>query len=319
MAWWVGFGLALAMAALWMRNRRITQSLRHVTPQPGMRVHRYPTAFGEMAYRVEGDGPPLVLIHGLGPGSSHHVFDRNIPALAQHFKVYAIDLLGFGLSDMPNITYTGDRMARTVADFLRDVVGEPATVVAAGVSSAFAARAVAQHPELAENLVLVNPVGEVRRTLGRRVASMLGGVPLFERSVYYGMTDKARMANRLRSRYFADPSRVDEAMVEQYFANARQPGADRAIRDMIAGRMDLDLACELSSLPVPLSILWGRHAMQPTFDTAQRFVGAKPDTCLCVFEHSAMFPQLDESDSFNQFLIDRFAQQKASTGSRSIG
>jgi pimeloyl-ACP methyl ester carboxylesterase len=313
-AWWLGFGLALGLAAVWVRNRRITASLRNVTPQAGTKVNRYPTAFGEMAYRVEGSGPPLVLIHGLGPGAGHHLFERNLTDLAKHFRVFAIDLLGFGLSDKPNITYTGDRMARVIADFLRDVVGGPATVVASGLSSAFAARALAEHPELASNLVLVNPVGEVRRTMGRRLASVLGSVPLLERSVYYGMTDKGRIANRLRSRYFSDPSIADDTMVDQFFANARQPGADRAIRDMIAGRMDLDLACELSNLQVPLSIIWGRHALQPTQEKAQSLVDAVPNACLCVFENSAMFPQTDESELFNQFLTDRFLEQPAKAG-----
>jgi pimeloyl-ACP methyl ester carboxylesterase len=316
-AWWLGFGVALAGVVLWMNDRRITTSLRHLTPAPGETVHRYPTAFGEMAYRVVGDGPPLLLIHGLGPGASHHLFDRNIDALARHFKVYAIDLLGFGLSDKPHITYTGDRMAQTITDFLRDVVGGKATVVASGLAGAFAARALAQHPELAEHLVLVNPIGQSLRTLGRGLATALGSVPILGRNLYYGMTGKSRMADRLKSRYFQDPSLVSDKLVEQFVANARQPGADRAIRDLIAGRLDLDLACELSDLQVPLSIIWGRHAMQPTLERTRNLVEAKPGAHLCVFENSGMFPQTDETDSFNQFLVDRFAEQKTSPGGRS--
>jgi len=318
-AWWVGFGLAAGLGAMWMVNRRIRNGLRHVEAPSGAMIGRYPTAFGEMAYRVAGQGTPLVLIHGLGPGASHHVWDRNIDELAKHFKVYAVDLLGFGLSDKPAITYTGDRFSRVIAEFLRDVVGEPAVVVAASLPATFAARALAHHPELASELVLVNPVGEIRRTVGRRLISALTRVPILDSSLYFGMTRRSTIADRLRSQYFVDPGAATDSLIEQFHANARQPGADRAIRDMIGGRMDLDLATELAHLEVPLSILWGRHAVTPPVSEAHGLMNVKPNATLSVFENSAMFPQADEADNFNQFLIGRFAHQAAGTSGQSAG
>ncbi len=51
---------------------------------------------------VAGQGVPLVLVHGGGPGSSgEYGWWRNIPALAQHFQVFALDRIGVGLTDTP--------------------------------------------------------------------------------------------------------------------------------------------------------------------------------------------------------------------------
>jgi pimeloyl-ACP methyl ester carboxylesterase len=305
-AWWLGFGLALSLTALWIRNRRITASLRQVTPPPEMDVQRHPTAFGDLAYRVVGSGPPLVLIHGVAPGGSQMDFADNIESLSRVFQVYAIDLLGCGLSDKPAITYTGERMAEVLQSFLRDVVGKPAHVVASGLSAAFTARAVAQHPELAANLVLVNPVGEAGPALSRAMGALLGSVPFVERSLYYALTGRARLARDLRS-HLVDPGSADDSRIEHLFANARQPGADRIIRDMAAGRMDLDLAAELAKLQVPLTILWGRHTTWPTQAKTRHLVELLPEACLCVFENSGQYPQADEPEGFNQFLVDRFA------------
>lgn len=54
---------------------------------------------GEFAVHIEGSGPPLMLIHGIGPGTSFHAnFGAVIPALAAQRTLYGIDLIGFGAS-----------------------------------------------------------------------------------------------------------------------------------------------------------------------------------------------------------------------------
>src|SRR5258708_30764873 len=77
---------------------------------------RYPWKYGDMFYEVKGahDAKPLLLIHGFGPGASSYEWRKNIDALAEQFRVYAIDLLGFGLSDRPSIEYS----AETYADLI---------------------------------------------------------------------------------------------------------------------------------------------------------------------------------------------------------
>src|SRR5260370_38559883 len=66
---------------------------------------RYPWKYGDMFYKVQGarDAKPLVLIHSLGPGASSYEWRKNIDALAEQFRGYSLDLLGFGLSDHPPI------------------------------------------------------------------------------------------------------------------------------------------------------------------------------------------------------------------------
>src|SRR5258708_18074948 len=66
---------------------------------------RYPWKYGDMFYKVQGarDAKPLVLIHSLGPGASSYEWRKNADALAEQFRVYSLNLLGFGLSDPPPI------------------------------------------------------------------------------------------------------------------------------------------------------------------------------------------------------------------------
>src|ERR1700674_4916809 len=61
---------------------------------------RYPWKDGDVFYEVKGakDAKPLVLIHGFGPGASSYEWRKNVDALAQQFRVFVVDLPGFGLS-----------------------------------------------------------------------------------------------------------------------------------------------------------------------------------------------------------------------------
>src|ERR1700680_229932 len=71
---------------------------------------RYPWKYGDMFYEVKGEreAKPLVLIHGFGPGASSYEWRRNIDTLSEQFRVYALDLLGYGLSDRPAIDYDAE-------------------------------------------------------------------------------------------------------------------------------------------------------------------------------------------------------------------
>jgi pimeloyl-ACP methyl ester carboxylesterase len=71
-----------------------------------------PFAAGAMTWRIWGDGPPLVLLHGASGSWTHWI--RNIPALAGRFRVLVPDLPGFGDSDAPPEPHTVEILADAV-------------------------------------------------------------------------------------------------------------------------------------------------------------------------------------------------------------
>ena len=82
----------------------------------------YPWKFGKIHYRIQGSGPPLLLIHGIGNGASSYEWRKNIPYLSKNFTVYAIDLIGYGLSAKPKFTYTAFLYVQLINDFIKDVI-----------------------------------------------------------------------------------------------------------------------------------------------------------------------------------------------------
>src|SRR5690348_2350494 len=120
---------------------------------------RYPWKYGDLFYQIKGDrnAKPLLLIHAISPGASSYQWRKNVDVLAEQFRVYTIDLLGFGLSDRPAIDYTGEDFADLIGDFVREVIHKPTIVVAHGLSNAYVIADAYRHPEFFERLVLVAP------------------------------------------------------------------------------------------------------------------------------------------------------------------
>lgn len=111
----------------------------------------------ETYYIPEGQGHPLILIHGL-PGSTY-TWRNNILPLAQHFQVYALDLKGFGYSDKPAGKYSLEAHAESVKDFM-DLINIPsAALIGSSYGGGVGITMVLRYPERVNQLVLIGSIG----------------------------------------------------------------------------------------------------------------------------------------------------------------
>ncbi|MCV6978268.1 alpha/beta fold hydrolase [Mycobacterium bourgelatii] len=126
-----------------------------------------------VAYRDEGAGEVLLLIHGIG-GSSNN-WRAIIPTLAKKYRVIAPDLLGHGRSDKPRGDYSLGAFAVWLRDFLDELGISRVTVVGHSLGGGIAMQFAHQHRDYCERLILMSSGGlgsEVNRTL--RLISLPG-------------------------------------------------------------------------------------------------------------------------------------------------
>jgi pimeloyl-ACP methyl ester carboxylesterase len=110
-----------------------------------------------VAYRDEGSGPVLLLIHGMA-GSSR-TWDAVLPELAKKYRVIAPDLPGHGLSAKPRGDYSLGAFAAFLRDLLRELEVETATIVGQSLGGGVAMQFTYQHPEYCERLILIGSGG----------------------------------------------------------------------------------------------------------------------------------------------------------------
>ncbi|MCB2185749.1 MAG: alpha/beta fold hydrolase [Deltaproteobacteria bacterium] len=202
-----------------------------------------------------GQGPPLVLVHGLG-GSLEDFFPL-LPWLAPHRTCLALDLPGFGRSAKPDTPYTMAWFAEVLADLARELGLGPTAWLGHSMGGQVLLTLATRRPARVAGLGLICPAGGMGRSLGRRVllrAAVCPGertwlvrpnlAPLVAGRVYSWRNDPTRPA--LAARLTARWSREDRPHLERALVRAARATLSAS------GRPPGDLP------EVPLLIIGGR-------------------------------------------------------------
>ena len=172
-----------AFAGLSIYARYAVHRFESLEPDSAAAPGGFQDVNGTRIYYVQaGRGEPVVLIHGLN--ASTFSFRYIIPELAQHYRVVALDLQGFGYSARPaGADYSLTAQAELVRRAMERLGIERATVVGHSMGGAVAMRLAVRSPERVVRLVLVNSATDrqLRRglRLGRLVRPFLPIAALF--------------------------------------------------------------------------------------------------------------------------------------------
>ncbi|KAF4383314.1 hypothetical protein CsatB_024610 [Cannabis sativa] len=222
-------------------------------------------------YVVQGEGSPVVLIHGFGASAYHWRY--NIPELAKKHKVYAIDLLGFGWSEKAIIEYDAMVWKDQVVDFLKEIVKEPAVLVGNSLGGFTALVSAAGLPEQVIGVALLNSAGQFgnpnsetnkteESTFQKVLLKPLKEV--FQRLVlgflFWQAKQPSRVLSVLKSVY-VNNTNVDDYLVESITMPAADPNAGevyyRLMSRFMVNQTQYTLDSVLSKLSCPLLLLWG--------------------------------------------------------------
>lgn len=260
-----------------------------------------------LRYLRAGAGPPVVLIHGLLGYSFSWRF--TIPALAPHFKVYAPDLLGIGLSDrVPGLDCSLRAHAQRMLDFMRELRLDHADVVATshggGLATLLAAMAVKQGAPRLHRLVLVAPVNPWSAA-GRKRIRVLASFPgaLLFRLMF---PELERTNDWFLRRLYADPARISPGTLEGYAAPLRLRGTvDYLLSVLRCWRADLrQLASAYSTIEIPTLLVWGDRDVAVLPGSAVRVLQAIPGSQLIMMPGVGHMPYEEVPEDFNRILLE---------------
>ena len=261
------------------------------------------TPKGALHYHVAGDGPPLLMLHGSGPGVSGWAnFGANLPAFARDFTTYLLDLPGFGksysVSANPLPAAPG-----AVLDFLDGLALGPLPIVGNSMGGAVAARIAAQHPERVARLVALGGVG-----LAVFSPSPPEGIKLLVEFVED--PNRERLVKWMESMVY-DPGILTDEFVQLRWESANDPRAAADIKRMYNRRMleamragrglgAVDQVSMLTRIKAPTLLIWGRDDRVTPLDgslAAMRLIAKCELHVLYDCGHWAMIERKDEFES----------------------
>lgn len=246
--------------------------------------------------------PPLVLVHGYGAMWQH--WCRNIPAFETDYKVYALDLLGFGESEKPNTQYGLALWAREIEAFMQMKKLEEVVLIGHSMGGASSLWFANEHPERLRALVLVDSSGIFPDEVGtfERVLYRAVGSPIIGEAMFMLFANEFGARQSLLPTYL-DSSQVTSELVAQFAKPLRSAGAIYAY--LAPSRNPERFLLEQFPRPCRYTanalLVWGAEDLAfPPGKVVPKFQEILPQADVAILPQTRHCPQHEVADAFNQ-------------------
>jgi pimeloyl-ACP methyl ester carboxylesterase len=243
--------------------------------EAGMRVERRVVTVGDypVRYRVAGtDGEPVILVHGLS--GSTRWWSENVEALARRYRVYLVDLPGFGAMRRSPLRQGVHAATDWLIRWMETVDAQPAHLVGHSMGGQICLRVAMQRPDLVNRLALAAPA--VWFVRGALLASLS---PLIEET------------RQLSPRFMA---------ILSYDALRAGPlTLLRSARDLLQHEVGRDLG----AIRAPTLLIWGEHDAMVPVSVGYELRQLIPQSRLLVLKGSNHVPMYHDARRFNAALL----------------
>ena len=252
-----------------------------------------------------GEGPPLLLVHGLS--GSWQNWLENIPHFARTHRVIAPDLPGFGASPMPPWEITIPAYGRFVRDLCERLGVDRAAIVGNSMGGFIATEVAVAEPDRIEKLVLVSAAGITWARARREPAAVFGRMVRASTPLALRFQTGVGML-RPRARQFSfrgvfhNPNGLRRELLWENLVPALQsPGYFDAFINLVG----YDIRDRLEGIKDPTLIVWGRNDRVVPVPAAFSYQRRIPNSRLEVFDQTGHVPMLERPVRFNR-LLDEF-------------
>lgn len=264
----------------------------------------YPWRYGDVFYTVKGQGSPVLLLHGIGCGSSSYEFKDISDELAKTHTVYEIDLLGFGRSDKPKLTYTAYLYVQLLSDFVQQVIKEPTDIIASSLSCGFAVMCCHHNDKLFKRIMLVNPLSPTRLMKSPNRFSNLSRkfleTPIVGTTIYNYISSKMSIKGFLKDKAFYNKSKVSRKMINTFYEAAHLSGssAKYSLASFMTRYMNTDIRKALASIDNSIYILWSKDEPFSNSSIIEEYQDLNPSIEYSIVEDSVLLPHIEKPQAF---------------------
>ena len=264
-----------------------------------------------------GTGPSIVLVHGFA--SSLYTWKDVLPALAPSHDVVALDLPGFGASDLPaDLSFEG--LPAAVLGLMDRLDIRRAALVGNSMGGAVAAIVAAEHPQRASALVLIDAAGFNLEPSDRPAMMRLATSPAAR--LLEPLPGKRFLVERALHEVFHDPRLVTDERLSEYLSGALRRGSFAARASLLRSLESRPGAVQesLPGIEAPTLVIWGREDTWIPLAHADLFVEAIPGARKVVLDDCGHVPQEEKpgevGDLLGEFLAPSSSEAGEATSSR---
>jgi len=245
----------------------------------------------DLHYEIEGQGEPLVLLHGLG--SSTLDWANQVRGLAEHFQIVTIDLRGHGRSGKPPGPYSVPLFAEDTRRLFQFLDLPPAHVAGLSMGGMVAFQIALDAPQRVKSLVIINSGPElVLRTLAERLA-------FFQREMIVRLLGMRRMAQVLGEMLLPEPHQknLQKSLIERWSTNDK-----KAYMASLRAIIGWSVADRIASIQCPALIMAADQDYTPV-SFKEAYLAKMARAQLVVIDNSRHLSPLDQPEQVNAALL----------------
>ncbi len=259
------------------------------------------------AYHEAGEGEPLILLHGSGPGvSAWSNFQHNLPVFAKSFRTIMPDMPGFGATDLPELNeYYPILAARWIARLMDHLGIASACFTGNSMGGAVTAELAALHPERISRMSLIGSGGLSVGIFGTDPSE--GFLRLFE---FLDDPTRDRMIAWVKTMVH-DHRKITDDLIDERMRNASAEGVIPRMKAIFGSMFDpkmragsTPLWTRAASIATPTLLLWGRDDRTLPYDHAHFANRWLPEVELHTFSHCGHWVQIERKSDFERVTTE---------------
>ena len=258
-------------------------------------------------YLEQGEGKPVILIHGFLYNTV--MWKKNIEALAKNFKVYVIDLWGWGYSErLKELNYSFELYGKQVVGFMDALKIPKASLVGQSMGGGISVYVAAHFPDRVDRLILVDPaVIPYPMTATGKIYQLP-----FVGEFLNVLPGNALIKKNIQDVWFYDPDKVTDDYVEEVarplLIKGSLDGMMAVLRNVLKEPYVEVEAQKLAQLNKPILIFHGREDKAVPLDRSQKLNALWKGSQLVIFEKAGHTPHEEHPEEFNQLALGFLSQ-----------
>ncbi len=260
--------------------------------------------------------PALLLVHGFGASVGH--WRKNIPALAESARVFAIDLIGFGASDKPaDFHYTFENWGALINDFIREIITTATVLVGNSIGAIAVMQSAVAMPagsQWISHVILINCslrlLHESKqaqlpwyRRWGSRILQQVLGNRLIAQ-LFFSQVKQPQTVRRILQQAYADHRAITDELINILLKPAQDPHAVDVFMAFVRYSQGPTPETLLERLPCPAVILWGDRDPWEPIELGKKLSQFPAVKAFIPIQGAGHCPQDETPEVVNRLILD---------------
>ena len=247
----------------------------------------------KIRYIEEGDSKnTIVLLHGLG-GMAERWFPV-VPFLSKKYRVIAVDLIGYGQSDKPQVDYTPEFFRDSILGLLETLSLEKVFMIGTSLGGEIVAECAATQNSAIKKIVMVAPAGIMKKS-----------TPVLDAYTMAALYPNHESVKTAYQMMMGEKKEISSQSVENFISNMTRPNSKMAFLSTLLGMKNSPVITEkLKLIKIPALLIWGDADKMIPIEYSKEFASSIPDCNFVVMNGCGHTPYEEKPNEFSKIVLD---------------